>query len=263
MIGIAGASGLIGYNFYRFLNCRGYDTIGTFYSNRKDGLVKFNLTSKDFSLFNNCSQVIIAAAVSNIDKCFIEKDKVRRINVESTIELIKYLSRKKIKPVFLSTDQVFDGEKGNYSTEDKPRPLNCYGNFKLQVEEFMKKNLQNYLILRLSKTYSRNLNEKSIFSEIYLSLSKNIKIEAAYNQIFNPTDVSMLCEMLIKALDLNLSGVYHIAEPKIISRHEFAVSVAQEFGFDKDLIIPADIRTLSFLKDTRPLNTSLIVSDLR
>ena len=47
---------------------------------------------------------------------------------------------------------------------------------KLQVEEFMKNNLENYLILRLSKTYSRNLEEHSIFAEIFLRLKKKKKV---------------------------------------------------------------------------------------
>ncbi len=36
--------------------------------------------------------------------------------------------------VQVSTDYVFDGEKGNYSENDETRPVNKYGESKLQGE---------------------------------------------------------------------------------------------------------------------------------
>lgn len=261
MIGIIGASGLIGYNFYKTLRSKGEDVIGTYFSTRKRELIRFDLKKDRFSLFDKCKQVLIASAITNIDDCFLKKEEAYKINVEKTIEFIKYLADRKIKPIFLSSDQVFDGERGNYREEDKPHPINYYGDFKLQVEEFMKNNLENYLILRLSKTYSRNLKEHGMFAEIFFRLKERKKIKAAYNQIFNPTDVRMVCDGMYKAINRNLKNLYHLANPIVMSRYDFVSSIANEYGFNKDLVEPIDIRSLPLI-EKRSLNTSLDVKRL-
>lgn len=261
MIGIIGASGLIGYNLYMALKSSRRKVIGTYFLNKKKELVRFDLKKGDFSLFDKCTQVVISGAITNIDECLLNKDEAYKINVKKTVEFIKYLADRAIKPVFLSSDQVFDGKKGNYTEKDEPRPINFYGDFKLQVEEFMKKNMENYLILRLSKIYSRDLNESGMFTEMFLRLKKKEKIKAAYNQIFNPTDVNMISYFVRKALNKNLKNLYHLANSKIMSRYDFALSIANEYGFDKNLIIPVDIRALSLL-EKRPLNSSLNVKKI-
>ncbi len=261
MIGIVGASGLIGYNFYKTLKIKKKTVIGTYFSVKRRGLVRFDLENDGFSLFDKCKQVIIASAITSIDACFLSREEAYRINVGRTKELIKYLADRKIKPIFLSSDQVFDGERGNYTEEDRPHPINYYGEFKLEVEEFIKNNLEDYLILRLSKTFDRNLREGGMFAEIFLNLKKGIRVKAAYNQIFNPTDVGLVCGGAVKATNINLKGLYHLADPKIMSRYEFVLSIASEYGFDKDLIEPIDIRTLGLI-EKRPLDTSLNVKKI-
>jgi dTDP-4-dehydrorhamnose reductase len=261
MIGIVGASGLIGYNFHKTLKSRGEDVIGTYFSAEKKELIRFDLKRDSFSLFDKCKQVVITSAITNVDECFLNKDEAYELNVERTIEFIKYLSDTKIKPIFLSSDQVFDGEKGNYTEEDRPNPINHYGNFKLQVEEFMKNNLEDYLILRLSKTYSKNLKEHGMFAEIFSRLKRDEKVKAAYNQIFNPTDIRIVCDGMYKAINVNLNNLYHLANHMIMSRYDFVLSVADEYGFDKNLIESIDIRDLP-LAEQRPLNTSLNVKKI-
>lgn len=261
MIGITGASGLIGWNFHNTLKIKGEADIGTYFSTEKKELIRFDLKRDSFFLFDKCKEVVITSAITNIDECFLNKDEAYKLNVEKTIEFIKYLSDRKIKPIFLSSDQVFDGEKGNYREEDRPNPINHYGNFKLQVEEFMKNNLENYLILRLSKTYSKNLKEHGMFAEIFLRLKRKEKVKAAYNQIFNPTDIRIVCDGMYKAISINLKNLYHLANHIIMSRYDFVLSVADEYGFDKNLIESVNVQDLPLI-EKRPWNTSLNVKKI-
>jgi len=261
MTGIIGASGFIGYNFYKTLKSNGENVIGTYFLTRRRGFVNFDLKKDGFSLFDKCKQVLIASAITNIDECFFNKDEAYKINVEKTKDFVKYLADRKIKPIFLSSDQVFDGKKGNYIEEDRANPINYYGDFKLQVEEFMNNNLESYLILRLSKIYSKNLKEPGVFAEIFSRLKDRKKVKAAYNQIFNPTDVRMVCDNIYKVMKRNLKNVYHLASPTIMSRYDFALSIACEYGFNKDLIEPIDIRFFPLI-EKRPLNTSLNVKKI-
>jgi dTDP-4-dehydrorhamnose reductase len=55
---------------------------------------------------------VILSAISNIDRCCLERDLAYQVNVVRTIKLIKYLAQRHIGIIFLSSDQVFDGEKG-------------------------------------------------------------------------------------------------------------------------------------------------------
>lgn len=258
MIGILGASGLIGYNLYQFLNMKEGKILGTYFSRKKKGLIKFDLLSSNFSLFDKCRHVIIVAAITNIDQCFLKQEEAYKVNVVRTIEFIQYLAKKGIKPIFISSDQVFDGYKGNYKEEDLPNPINYYGRFKLQVEEFMKNNLKNYLILRLSKTYSRELEDGGIFAEIFLKLKNKEKIKAAFNQIFNPTDVKIVCDGIYFSIKKDLNSLYHLADKNIMSRYDFAQSVASEYEFDKNLIEKIDFALLT-VPEKRALNSSLNV----
>jgi len=121
--------------------------------------------------------------------------------------------------------------------------------------------LENYLILRLSKTYSRNLKEPGIFAEIFLKLKQGERIKAAYNQIFNPTNVRMVCDGMYKAIKSNLKGLFHLASPIIMSRYDFALSIAKAHGFDEGLIGRIGIQDLQLI-EKRPHNTSLNVKKI-
>jgi len=255
-IGIVGASGLVGYNLFQFLSEKKENVLGTYCSTKKDGLVKLDLLTDDFSLFDKCTHVIIIAALANIDQCYLKKEEAYKINVERTVELIQRLGGKGIKSIFISSDQVFDGIKGYYKEDDLPNPVNYYGKFKLQVEEFLKNNLKNYLILRLSKIYSRNLQDNSMFAEILLKLQKKEKIKAAFNQIYNPTEVRKVCAGIHLSIKKDLDSVYHLADKQIMSRYDFARSIAEEFGLDEDLIEKVDFNRLPVL-EKRALNSSL------
>ncbi|MEW6087946.1 MAG: SDR family oxidoreductase [bacterium] len=258
MIGILGASGLIGYNLFVFFKSNGIQTIGSYYSNKRDGLVKLNLFEDNFSIFNGCTHVVIAAGITNIDDCFRYKQEAYRCNVEKNIELIRYLADRKIKPIFLSSDQVFDGNKGNYDETEKTNPVNYYGDCKVQVEEFMRKNLKDYLILRLSKVYSRNLNDGGMFAEIFEKLRDGKKVTGAYNQIYNPTDVEIISMGIYHSINADLTGLYHLADKNIISRFEFAKNIAKEYNFNQCLIERIDFNSLPLL-EKRALNSSLNV----
>jgi dTDP-4-dehydrorhamnose reductase len=258
MIGILGASGLIGFNLYNYLIHKGIQTLGTYCSTKKQGLVRFDLLKDDFSLFDKCSHAVIAAGITNIDDCFRHKEEAYKCNVEKTIEFIAYLKEKRIRTIFLSSDQVFDGQRGGYVETDQPNPVNHYGRFKLQVEEFIKNNLNNGLVLRLSKIYTTNLSDGGIFAEIFQKLKSGKKVLAAYNQIYNPTHVGTVCQGIIHSINSALEGLYHLADKTIMSRYEFAQGIARDHGFDQNLIEAIDFNTLLLL-EKRALNSSLNV----
>jgi dTDP-4-dehydrorhamnose reductase len=261
MIGIVGASGLIGRNLFDFLRAHGEQAMGTYCLTPKEALLRFDLLKDDFAIFDNCNVVVISSAMSNIDQYYLEHDLAYQIHVVKTIELINYLECNRIKIIFLSSDQVFDGRKGAYTEEDEPGPLNCYGSFKLSVEQHLVNNVKDYLILRLSKTYSTNVADGGMLADIVNAFRKGGPVKAAYNLIFNPTDVSLVCNGILQSIEMDIKGLYHLADKTIMSRYDFACAIAKEYDFDHALIQPIDFNELGCL-EKRSLNSSLNVEKI-
>lgn len=261
MIGIVGASGFIGYRLYSFLKEQKETLIGTYYGKMKEGLVPFNLLHGDFSLFDKCSSVIISGAITRIDECVTHKEAAYAVNVRKTIELIKYLLKRKIKPVFLSSDQVFDGIRGNYREDDPVHPVNTYGMFKVMVEEFLRGTQKEHLIFRLSKTYTRRIEEAGMFSDNVIRLRKGEVIKAATDKIFNPTEVEYVCRILHQALQKGLIGTYHCASEHVMSSYDFVCMVAREYGYPLTQVEPVTFAYYGML-EKRALNSSLNVEKI-
>ncbi len=257
MWGIAGATGLIGRNFYKFLSEEKQKVRGTYCRSldRHDDFVYFNLEDAHFDVFEPCKYVAICSAKSKLEYCRVHEAEARRINVEKTKDFITYLIDKKIKPIFLSSGQVFDGRKGNYEEGDKSYPLNKYGEMKLEIEKFITKNFaKNCLIIRLSKTYSRDIGDGGIFTEIYQNLKHEHEVRMIDDLICNFTDVNFVCKGIYKLKDTQ--GVFHLTQNNPMTYYEFALNIAREFNFKKDLIKPIKFCELNFL-EKKPKNSSL------
>ena len=93
---------------------------------------------QSFQNLNNYKSAVICAAVTDMAACEIKPIESRAVNVTATIELIKKLINKKTHIVFLSTNQVFDGERPYQKPYAPHNPINEYGRQKAEVEAFLK-----------------------------------------------------------------------------------------------------------------------------
>lgn len=156
MIGICGASGYVGWELFRYLKGRHENVMGTYCRNRKNGLVRYDLREDPFSIFDQCSYVIVAAAYAKIKFC--EKNQLEAfwLNVYRTRELLQYLNDKGIPALFISTDIA-------------ENPNTIYGKYKLRVERFIKKEGLKSAYIRPGKIHKDNI--RGLCDEIY----ENIK----------------------------------------------------------------------------------------
>ena len=99
---------------------------------------------------SSCKKAILLLADRNPNNCFKNREYTNLLNVTSIKKILNYLKKYNIKPVFISSDYVFDGKKGNYSEKDKPQPVITYGFQKLEVENYIQSNFEKYLIFRVS-----------------------------------------------------------------------------------------------------------------
>ncbi len=85
------------------------------------------------------------------------------LNIIGTCNIIKEASVKKIKVIFLSTNYVYPGTKGNYKEEDPVKPWNNYSWSKLGGESAVQM-YKNSLIIRLCMTEKPFVHKKAYFN---------------------------------------------------------------------------------------------------
>jgi dTDP-4-dehydrorhamnose reductase len=89
---------------------------------------------KNFFKNNKIDLVIHAAAYTNVSLAEKEFEKTIDVNIIGTHNILKNCIERNIKLVYISTDYVFDGEKGNYTTEDPINPITKYAKSKAAAE---------------------------------------------------------------------------------------------------------------------------------
>ena len=78
------------------------------------------------------------------------------INVERVKAIIDYCFKNKVIPIYISSDAVFDGSKGNYSENDKKNPILSYGKIKNEVENYLLNSNNFFLIVRIGRVFGIN-----------------------------------------------------------------------------------------------------------
>ena len=83
--------------------------------------------------------IIHAAALVGIQNCEKNKLLCKKVNIQGTSNIAEYVKKNNVRLIYISTDYVFDGKKGNYSEIDSPNPQSVYGKSKLSAEKVFEK----------------------------------------------------------------------------------------------------------------------------
>ena len=230
---IIGASGLIGNNLLKFFKKKKLKVFGTYYKNKikEKNSLKFNILKDNFSSLKNLETfshvIIVSGGKKKLDEIEDNYNLEKKIGYEKLKNIIKVCKKIGIKVIFFSSDAVFDGKKGNYTELSKRNPLNKYGQIKCLTENFIKKNLTNYLIIRISKVLSSNKRDNNILNDIKKSLkSKNSFF--ANDEFFSPIFVNDICIHLQKLLNNDSRGIFHLKSLKKISRYQLAKALSKK-----------------------------------
>ena len=227
---VIGADGFLGVNFFK--SCRDLypDCVGTLISNLD--LIKPDIGP--FSLAKSAHQeALILAGITKIVECQNDPPGTRKINVSGTLELIRQLVQEGIKPVFFSSDHVFDGKKGSYAEDSAVNPLTEYGKQKAEVESGIKELTRgNYLVVRLSKVFSTGGKDGTLLNQMAGTLLRGETIRAAYDQLFCPTFVNDVVAAVKWAQGERVSGIINVCSPESWSRYDLAVTLAKKLGVD-------------------------------
>ena len=176
--------------------------------------------------------VILCAAVSKLDECEKHPNRARSINVVNTFKLAKQLSKSGAFVLFLSTNQVFDGDTPFRKINDKKNPINEYGNQKSETEDLIA-GLENYSILRLTKVIHPKL---PLFKQWYDDLNNGTEIKAFIDMTLSPIDINIVVSKIDDLVRKRINGIYHCSCDVDISYYDYAVDFAQQYGFSKNLV---------------------------
>lgn len=261
---VTGASGLIGNRIFSYFKEKGYATRGTYHSQAKPKLLKLDLGAPDFEELelSGTTHAIICSGFTRMDECKTREAFAKTINVTGTIRLIEHLQENKVVPVFLSTNYVFSGEKGDYAETDKRDATMQYGLQKCAVEEHLEANKFPYLIVRISHAYSLRKSEPGYLSSIIEDLRANKTIRAATDQRFSPTQIDDVPLAIERLIENESTGCYHLASSEAFTRFELATKIKSELAIEQGEIKPCSIKDFDFA-EPRPLDTSLRVDKIR
>ena len=200
--------------------------------------------------------VIHAAAITDLEFCENNRKKSKIVNFHLTKNISDECKKINCKLIFLSSDQLFDGKKDYYNENSKTNPLNFYSELKIRSENYIKKSMKNFLIIR-TNFFGWGPNYRTSFSDnVIFNLKKEVKINILEDVYFNPISLKYLCESIDKLIKMNKKGVFNISSSKKISKYNLAVKIANTFKLNKDFIKKISLNKLSS-EVLRPNNMSL------
>lgn len=206
--------------------------------------------------------IIHCAAIVDVNVCEQEKALANAVHVKVTQKLAAYRPEL-TRMIYISTDSVFDGTRGNYTEDDIPNPVNYYAQSKLEGERQALKHNPQTLVLRTNIYGFTHPNGNSLAQWALGNLEQGKKIQGFTDVIFNAIYTKQFARIIQKLLvKNNYHGILNVAGNQFMSKYQFLVEIARCFNFSTDLIEKSVSTDFNF-KAPRPLNTTLNVDRLK
>jgi dTDP-4-dehydrorhamnose reductase len=269
---IAGGSGYIGRELINFfIKLKIGKIYATYYKNKIKKKYKqlyisrINLTRKK-EVFKklkkiNPDLIINLAAFTDPQRNELNPKKSFKENFITNKYLTDYCKLNNKKIIFTSTDKVYGGKIRKPCENIDINPNNIYGINKLKSEQYIKKNLKKYLILRYATVYSKKKYSKKNFINISVKDIKNRKkIFIASNIYRSFLSIEYLLVTLKKLINKNINGTYNIGHP-VKSYYDLIkyICIKKKIKF-KDYLFKTKIETTpQYLSlDTKKINSTLM-----
>lgn len=285
---VTGVGGQLGHDVMNELAKRGYEGVGSdiapSYSGIADGTavttmpyVQMDITDKasveKVIKEANVDAVIHCAAWTAVDAAEDEKNqpKVRLVNVTGTQNIADVCKELDIKMLYLSTDYVFDGQGTTPWEPDCKdyKPLNVYGQTKLDGELAVSGTVDKFFIVRIAWVFGKNGKN---FIKTMINLGKTHDTLSVVNdQIGTPTYTYDLARLLVDMIETEKYGYYHATnEGGYISWYDFTKEIFRqatllgrtEYSEDNVTVLPVTTAEYGLSKAARPFNSRLDKSKL-
>lgn len=271
---VTGVAGQLGHDVMNELAKRGHEGIGSdlapAYSGIQDGSSVTKEPYRSLDITDKAAvktlleelrpdAVIHCAAWTAVDLAEDpdKQEKVRAINADGTQNIAEACREIDAKMVYISTDYVFDGQGTTPWDPDCKdyKPLNVYGQTKLEGELAVSEILQKYFIVRIAWVFG--LNGKNFIRTMLNVAKTHDTVRVVNDQIGTPTNTFDLSRLLIDMVETEKYGYYHATnEGGFISWYDFTREIYRQAGlFTK--VIPVSTAEYGISKAARPFNSRL------
>ncbi len=224
---ISGAEGALGQEMTRLLRSVKVKFLAT--DIKQLDITDFKETSK-VVLDYHPDVILHFAAVSNVDMCEVEQDLALRVNALSSMGLAIIAKKIGAKMLYTSTNFVFDGNgEEPYSEYSKPNPISAYGKTKLLGERYVRDICERYYIVRTSWLFGKN--SKTYISKFVATEKKPGSIDVICDQFASLTYIEHLAEALLRLINSDNYGIYHIVSRGVASWLDFVLRAKKIMRF--------------------------------
>ena len=271
---VTGVGGQLGHDVMNELAKRGYEGVGSdvaaAYSGIANGsaLTTMPYVSLDITDGEAVERVLTREKPDAVIHCAAwtavdmaeDDDKVslvRRVNADGTQNIANVCKKLDCKMLYLSTDYVFDGQG---TTPWQPdcrdyKPLNVYGQTKLEGELAVANTLRKYFIVRIAWVFG--LNGKNFIKTMINVGKTHDTVRVVNDQIGTPTYTLDLARLLVDMCETEKYGYYHATnEGGYISWYDFCCEIYRQYGL-RTRVIPVTTREYGLNKAARPFNSRL------
>lgn len=246
---ITGVTGLLGVNLAWEALRAGYEVVGVAGS-RDLPHAPFPVLRADLSQPGALAAVwqrarpdavVHAAALAQVDACERQPDLAERLNARLPGEGARLAARHGVPFVHISTDAVFDGQRGDYTEDDPPHPLSTYARTKRAGERAVLQAYPQAAVLRVN-FFGWSLSGTRSLAEWFLNnLQAGREMLGFTDVFFCPLLANHLAEVILAVVARGLGGLFHATGSGCLSKYAFGVALARRFGYEAARIRPASV----------------------
>jgi len=207
--------------------------------------------------------VVHAAAEANLDWCEEHREEAYAANVLATRGIARACDELGARLLYVSTDMVFDGCKGDYRESDPVNPVSWYGRTKVEAEEVVRSLTRDHVVVRTALMFGDPILGGTSFS---VWLEERVRTGDAVplfvDQFRTPLLVQNAARAILELAEREFRGVLHVAGSDKVDRHTFGRLLAEGLALDSSKLRPAKLDSIQF-KAPRPRDLSLNISRAR
>jgi dTDP-4-dehydrorhamnose reductase len=220
-------------------------------------LLDFSSPVADFSIPEGVRCACIFVAVARLAACEADPVGSASINVEQTIALVNRLAAKGVYTLFLSTNQVFNGDSPHVPAGAPLSPVSEYGRQKAEVERRLRARMAGGApigVLRLAKVVSPGM---ALISTWTRELSAGRLIRAFNDMTVAPIPVDLVAMSIARLMEDRVPVVAQLTGPRDVAYAEVGRFLAEKIGADPRLVKPVSARENGMPRGSIPRNTTL------
>lgn len=256
---IVGANSEIGTSTARLIRARGQNVLATTRRMTSADEIQFDFRSslKTLALPVGVKSACIFVAVARLAACEGDPAGSALVNVKQTIALIDHLVSRGIYTLFLSSNQVFSGDRPHVPADAPVSPISEYGRQKAEAESLLQARMAGGApigVLRLAKVVSPGMPLLTTWTR---DLSAGRAIHAFSDMTLAPTPIDIVATTIVRMMEDQSPVIAQLTGPQDVAYADVGRFLANKIGADPRLVVPVSALEGGMPPGSAPRNTTL------